>query len=75
LSDRDVENLVPVSIANFGVELWNPDMTEEESEERTRQVVMAFKAVWKPGLPKEELERLVREELVRRGLLPSAASK
>jgi hypothetical protein len=49
-------------------------MSEEQSEERTRQVVEAFKAVWKPGLSKDDLDRLVREELTRRGLLPDAPS-
>ena len=55
------------------METWNPSMSEEESERRTREVVQAFQAVWTPNLPKTELERLVRKELVRRGLLPDAS--
>ena len=73
-SRHGIEDAVPVSIQNFGIEIWNRSMTEAESEERTRQVVVAFQAVWKPNLPKAELDRLVREELTRRGLLPDASS-
>jgi hypothetical protein len=50
-------------------------MSDAESEERTRQVVMAFKAVRKPGMSKDELDLAMHEELVRRGLLPNAGSK
>jgi hypothetical protein len=70
-----LENSVPVQIQDFGVTVWEPSMSQEESERRTREVVMAFKAVRKPGMSKEELDRAMHEELVRRGLLPNAASK
>lgn len=61
-----IEDAAPVSIKSFGVEVWNPSMSEEESAEREREVASAFKQVWKPGISQDELERLVREELQRR---------
>jgi hypothetical protein len=45
-------------------------MSGEESERRTRAVVEAFKEIRKPGMARDELERLMRAELQRRGLLP-----
>lgn len=66
-----LQGAVPTRMSAFGIEFWDPGMTEEESEALQAQVVRAFQAVWKPNLTQEDIAKLTREELRRRGLTPT----